>query len=196
MYLLIQFAFVGLAVIRPQKFGVNLSQEDLQCVLHFWRLVGYLLGIEEKYNLFTRPHEEMVQMCHAILELEMKESLKYDNRTPASVEMSQGIIESIRPYIPLIKWDAFYRYLSSILDIEDKDVKLDSVRSRLVYSSMQFTLQHVLRSSVLASPLNYLLRRAIKSAHDQKSEIYKHLGEKYPHYSHLRLDQTDVSRSL
>lgn len=46
-----QFGFFGLMLIYPEKFAArNATEDELECFVHMWRLLGYLLGIKDEYN--------------------------------------------------------------------------------------------------------------------------------------------------
>lgn len=47
-----QWAFFGLVLTQGSQFGVRLTREEEEGLVHFWRIIGYLLGIEEKYVYF------------------------------------------------------------------------------------------------------------------------------------------------
>nr|XP_027223915.1 uncharacterized protein LOC113816100 [Penaeus vannamei] len=47
-----QWAFFGLVLTQGSQFGVRLTREEEDGLTHLWRIIGYLLGIEEKYILF------------------------------------------------------------------------------------------------------------------------------------------------
>lgn len=163
-------------MLRPKKFGLFWSDQDVLSVIHFWRYVGYLLGIEDKYNLCARSPEHVKLLCAAILEHEMKFSL--NTGVEEAHEMSRGIVESIRSYIPLIDWDSFYKYL---LEVMGEDISQHQIgfRSNFVYHCMRFTLQFVLRVTIFATLLNWLLRRALARTEGKKNRIIKELSEKY-----------------
>lgn len=56
---LTQFAFIGALVCNPKKLGVHCSDELIQDSLYFWRCIGYLLGIEDQYNICGRSLREL-----------------------------------------------------------------------------------------------------------------------------------------
>ena len=179
--LITQFAFIGLVVLMPEKFGIYWDDEDLDCVLHFWRLIGYLLGIEEEYNLFSHPLPQIKEMCQVILEKDMKSAFGETEKGSQSRQMSRGILESIRPYVPLIRWDSYLKYLANILDCNEKNMPL-TFKGNLVYNSMSITLRHLHRSDAISVILNYLLRRAIRKAHRKRVKIAQRLEKKYADY--------------
>ena len=43
-----QFAFMGMFLLYPHKFGVSATDEDLMAFCHVWRGIGYLLGIQDE----------------------------------------------------------------------------------------------------------------------------------------------------
>lgn len=46
-----QFGFFGLMLMYPEKFAArNATEEELECFIHMWKLIGYLLGIKNEYN--------------------------------------------------------------------------------------------------------------------------------------------------
>ncbi|XP_065199906.1 uncharacterized protein LOC135831392 [Planococcus citri] len=46
-----QFGFFGLMLMYPEKFGArNATDEELECFVHMWKLIGYLLGVKNEYN--------------------------------------------------------------------------------------------------------------------------------------------------
>lgn len=46
---LTQFGFIGYQVIRSRYLGVyDATAEDWKALIHLWRVVGYLLGIEDR----------------------------------------------------------------------------------------------------------------------------------------------------
>lgn len=43
------FGFIGFAVIKPNNFGLNdITHEELDALIHFWRVIGYTLGVEDR----------------------------------------------------------------------------------------------------------------------------------------------------
>lgn len=180
--LITQFAFIGFVILMPKKFGIVWTTEETVSVLHFWRLIGYLLGVEEKYNLFSRPYDEVKSLCHVIMDKEMRTAFEGgEEESVQARQMSRGILESIRPYVPLIRWDSYLKYLAHILDSSEKGIPLN-FKSRFVYESMKVTLHHLHRSDSIAFVLNICLRKAIQKAHRKRVKIAQKLEKKYADY--------------
>lgn len=43
-----QFAFMGFFVLKREELGVQYDEEDLDAFCHFWRVLGYMLGIKDE----------------------------------------------------------------------------------------------------------------------------------------------------
>lgn len=48
---LTQFAFMGFFVLKCKELGVQYEEKDLDAFCHFWRVLGYMLGIKDEYVL-------------------------------------------------------------------------------------------------------------------------------------------------
>ena len=45
---LTQFGFIGFTLISGDQLGIVASDAELNGLVHFWRVIGNLLGMEEK----------------------------------------------------------------------------------------------------------------------------------------------------
>lgn len=51
-----QFGFMGYALIRPELLGVkHNNDEDREGFVHFWAVIGYMLGIKNQFNMCLHP---------------------------------------------------------------------------------------------------------------------------------------------
>ncbi|XP_021701928.1 uncharacterized protein LOC5577106 [Aedes aegypti] len=57
-----QFAFIGFVILEPSKLGAQNEPADLDAMCHFWRVLGYLLGMEDKFNLCDSDEESRTRM--------------------------------------------------------------------------------------------------------------------------------------
>ena len=48
---LTQFGFIGFAILKPQELGIIGSEKDVEGFIHFWRVIGHLMGIQDKYDI-------------------------------------------------------------------------------------------------------------------------------------------------
>lgn len=45
---LTQFGFIGLTLVKKKELAIIGSEEDEMSFVHFWRTIGFMLGIEDK----------------------------------------------------------------------------------------------------------------------------------------------------
>ncbi|CAG4933291.1 unnamed protein product [Colias eurytheme] len=66
---LTQFGFIGISMLKPDKFGIRqMEAGDWEAYNHFWRTIGHLIGLEDKYNICRPTFEETRQVCQILLE--------------------------------------------------------------------------------------------------------------------------------
>lgn len=63
-----QFLFMGLSVLMPDMFGIAGTYEQFDAYNHFWRLIGYLLGTEDRFNVCGETVEETRSRLQAMVE--------------------------------------------------------------------------------------------------------------------------------
>ena len=63
---LVQCGFMGAIVMYPEGFGVKCTKQDLEDYIHFWRGLGYLLGIDDKYNICAGNYQQTYDICKQI----------------------------------------------------------------------------------------------------------------------------------
>ena len=67
---LVQSGFFGAALMYPQDFGIYCTDAELDDYIYVWRVIGFCLGIEDRYNICrgTLPEtkalvKEIEQQC-------------------------------------------------------------------------------------------------------------------------------------
>lgn len=165
---LTQFSFVGLIILHPKHVGLHCSKEDLECLIHFWRGIGYMLGMEDRYNLCNGNLDETLAVCRDIMEAELKPAVK--NATKESSTMSRGIIKAMNSFIIFLSWEAMARFWFEKMELPC-DFKMGAYEGT-GYWLMRFTFGYLLRFKMFHRFFNFLLRIALKTALDSK-EYYE-----------------------
>ncbi|XP_076055330.1 uncharacterized protein LOC143033729 [Oratosquilla oratoria] len=136
---LTQYAFFGLLVTHPRMLGLWwVSHQDLEGLVHFWRGVGWLLGISDKYNLCSGTLDETVALCQEIEELVLKPNL-------ASVHwdyehMSECLVRGTNLYIPCLSVPVLFRFLATILGLRVPEL---TATMSWTYSAHYWTMRFV-----------------------------------------------------
>lgn len=48
-----QFGFMGFVLCRPKLIGIHeMTNEELEDFIHVWRVIGHIMGIEERFDFF------------------------------------------------------------------------------------------------------------------------------------------------
>ncbi|GLV40538.1 uncharacterized protein CBL_04339 [Carabus blaptoides fortunei] len=66
---LTQFGFMGFVLSRQKMIGIYYaSREELEGFVHVWKVVGHLLGIEDRFNICRESVDETRQICNLLIE--------------------------------------------------------------------------------------------------------------------------------
>nr|XP_015837413.1 PREDICTED: uncharacterized protein LOC655780 isoform X2 [Tribolium castaneum] len=64
---LTQFGFMGYALAFRDKIGLHdAKEEELKALVHVWRVVGYVMGIEDRFNICRDSVEETSEICRIL----------------------------------------------------------------------------------------------------------------------------------
>lgn len=63
---LTQFVFMGWQLLRPEQFGIVGSREQFDAFNHLWRVLGYMLGIEDRFNCCCETLEDTLGRLEAM----------------------------------------------------------------------------------------------------------------------------------
>ncbi|XP_068623708.1 uncharacterized protein [Battus philenor] len=66
---LTQFSLIGFVVLKPDKFGIRQQREDdWDAYNHIWKVIGYMIGLEDRFNLCRNNMAETRLVCQQILD--------------------------------------------------------------------------------------------------------------------------------
>lgn len=101
-----QFGFMGFILLRHQRLGMKVETEDLDAIVHMWRVLGHLLGIEDQYNLCTDSYDGTMQrlkeMFHHVVTPVM-----YKPPENNFQEMTDAMLSGLWSFVPLITTPSF-----------------------------------------------------------------------------------------
>ncbi|CAK1541555.1 unnamed protein product [Leptosia nina] len=61
------FGFIGFMILKPQKLGIRqLQSGDWEAFNHFWGVIGYMLGLEDRYNICRKNLDDTRQICRIL----------------------------------------------------------------------------------------------------------------------------------
>lgn len=150
-----QWAFVGPMVLFRSKVGLHsCTEEQYESLIHFWRVIGYLLGMEDQYNLCTGDYEQVLAACKYMMDKEYKKHVAISD--PSSMTMAENVAEAMHIIDPMITWETMANYIYELVD-EPCPVPL-KFTDWICYSLMRFVMQYLLQFPSLRGMLNDLFR--------------------------------------
>lgn len=97
-----QFLFMGFQILLPNDFGVVGSYEQFEAFNHLWRLIGYLLGTEDRFNCCGETLEETRSRLQSILEDMLSPALK--DPFPAYTSFSRTTFDGLWHFDPTLHY--------------------------------------------------------------------------------------------
>ncbi|KAG5675193.1 hypothetical protein PVAND_005117 [Polypedilum vanderplanki] len=101
-----QFLFIGFQILYQNEIGIYGKDEELEAYNHVLRLVGYMLGIEDKFNVCGETVEETRARCWAIVE---------DIYKPFLINPSEEYLNYIEPAVEGMWHSVPFMHFNSIL---------------------------------------------------------------------------------
>lgn len=63
---LVQAGFMAAVAMYPSRFGIKCTRQELEDYVFFWRGIGYLLGIKDRFNLCSGDYDQFYKLGKAI----------------------------------------------------------------------------------------------------------------------------------
>lgn len=194
---LAQFGFIGYILINGYYLGVNVTDEEIEGVVHLWRVIGSMLGMDDKFNLCTGTVEESRLLCRRLLEDVFLPAFAKKNEH--FDEMGRILLESIWPINPGIEplaYITFTLHLASLSATNNNHhIEIDTsnmpFNSWFLFKLQVFVLKYLLRPTAWWSPFfraifNSLMRLAIYSLKRFPYLATRMFGKKYAYVNIFR----------
>ncbi|KAK0092167.1 hypothetical protein PV326_002050 [Microctonus aethiopoides] len=110
---LTQFGFMGFTLLSAKRLGICATDDELEGLLHFWRVVACMLGTEERFNLCNGSVKECTFLCERLLEEVFVPHLAEKNKD--FDEMSDVLLEGLWPINPFINNKAFKLFTNHLI---------------------------------------------------------------------------------
>ncbi|XP_065085692.1 uncharacterized protein LOC135707738 [Ochlerotatus camptorhynchus] len=109
-----QFAFLGYVILAPTMVGAQNITEDLDALCHFWRVFGYLLGMEDQFNLCAESSEETHVRMDQLLQKFIKPA--FAKRTEKFEEACRLLLGGLWCFNLLLDYDALMYCAGRVAD--------------------------------------------------------------------------------
>ncbi|XP_042219977.1 uncharacterized protein LOC121864878 isoform X1 [Homarus americanus] len=126
-----QWAFFGLALTHGQQLGLRCTRNEEESLVHFWRCIGYLLGIEDRYNLASGELEEVRAKCNAVAEKVIAEGLI--NPPDHFGAMAESMLQGVHMIVPVVDPAATIAFTHHLLALGHDTQKLSWYSTIFLY---------------------------------------------------------------
>jgi hypothetical protein len=91
-------------MLQPDFLGLKRTPEDMDAFVHFWRVMGFMLGITDEFNLCTDSLETTIIRSRTVLNEFLLEGM--ENPTSDFVHMTRCIVEGLWCLEPTLKYES------------------------------------------------------------------------------------------
>lgn len=110
-----QFGFMGYIMICPEKLGISAKPDQLDGLVHMWRVLGYMLGIDDKLNLCAEDWETTRERTNLMMKHVTRPILA---NVPIQFEpMYRNLISGLRYLMPIIDHQTIYFYTMYLTNV-------------------------------------------------------------------------------
>lgn len=92
------FSFFGFTIANPDFFRLPLDEDNLRAAFYFWRVIGYMLGIDDRFNIYYGDVETIASRSRAILKHIFLPALL--NAPAKFQQMSSAALEGYKAIVP------------------------------------------------------------------------------------------------
>ena len=158
----------------------------MEGLIHFWRVMGYMNGIEDRFNLCNGDYDFTYTLFRVVWEQVYKPTLlACPHPAPTGYEMSKGLLLALRVFNPSLKWICFMKYWYEVLELPG-DFPIESPRNKLRYRLMRFSLGTLLKLRLFHWIYGSLFRSNRKRQAARKKEIHERLRTQFPDISYAK----------
>lgn len=175
---LTQFGFFGLMLLYPGKFGAgNASKKELDGFVHMWRVLGYYLGIDDKFNFCQGSMEEIKERCKSVIDYWYKPN--FSSLSQEWEHMSRCLTEGVSYYVSGVSFEVSLSYLCWVLGIDAPKLHSSLTwRQYILFNFIKLTMCVLMRIPGVPALYNAILQRSLNRAQNRTPEVLKRLENK------------------
>ncbi|XP_065223822.1 uncharacterized protein LOC135847988 [Planococcus citri] len=158
---LTQFGFIGIAIMKCKSLGFVGTDEEFEGFIHFWRTIGYCMGIEDRFNICNGSVNQVVEICIRLTDDVFKPYL--EKPCENFNEMCAALLNGLKPVSPSLTVNSFMEVCRRNMNFEPKEV--DGIYSKCMLGLLLY-IHNVLLSvwwvAVIFRPfLNWMMRFSV-----------------------------------
>uniref|UniRef100_A0A182T9K7 DUF2236 domain-containing protein n=1 Tax=Anopheles maculatus TaxID=74869 RepID=A0A182T9K7_9DIPT len=118
------FGFMGFPLVRPHLLGIRYdNREDREAFIHFWAVIGFMLGVEDAHNMCLFRLEVVEMICHVVIRYVFIPALQLE--TQLLRHMMGAIVDAFIPYMPFLSYDSIMFLTRRLIGVPGYQYALD-----------------------------------------------------------------------
>ncbi|XP_060532375.1 uncharacterized protein LOC132705646 isoform X1 [Cylas formicarius] len=135
-----QFGFMGFLLSRPNLIGVHsTSNEDIKGVVHLWRVVGYILGIDDEFNICRESVEETRAICNEVIKRIVIPEVRLHNKD--ATQLTANFINGMWAMNPFLDGTTFMFYMNLVLHNDNSKISIKNSEFSKLNTTAKFKLR-------------------------------------------------------
>lgn len=146
-------------------------------MFHFWRVIGYCLGTDDRYNLCSGTDEETIELCRQIYFEQWLPAMK-SNPYTEGIAMSRGICLAMSELDSYLNYNLLMNYGAPFLQLNPNAYPL-TVSEKLSYYSLKMFYDFGSKFSLVNWTATKYALISIDRAINNCDQIERKLQQKY-----------------
>lgn len=146
-----QYGFMGFTVLSKNNVGTQMTEQELDDYCHFWRVLGWVLGIKDEFNICAETYEETLERLEVVRTEYLRPNLK---NPPTEFEaMTKYVTNGLWCFNPADSYASIIFAIKRMVGVEgyyynDSEIPSDYDQSKLIYKTMSWSDRFDIWSSV------------------------------------------------
>lgn len=147
-------------------------------MFHFWRVIGYCLGTDDKYNLCSGSDEEIVELCKQIYFEEWLPVIR-EGSDKGGIAMSKGICLAMSHVNSTLNFNALMRYGADFLRLDKEQYRLEGVKEKVRYMAYVGLFRYLSHFDSIHWIIGKVGDLKLDLARQQRHKVTTYLEQKY-----------------
>ncbi|XP_053685354.1 uncharacterized protein LOC128734961 [Sabethes cyaneus] len=130
------FGFMGYALVRPHLLGIRYdNDDDREALVHFWAVIGAMLGVQDQYNICLPKLAVVEMICHMCLRYIFMPLLQFES--PLFRKMISAVVDGLGEFVPFDSYDSVIWFVRRVAGIPGYQYGVDIEKEticRRIYS--------------------------------------------------------------
>lgn len=177
---LTQFAFIGLAILYPEKCGlIAAEKEDLENINYYWRVLGYMMGLPDEFNFCQfDKFDDIQEFTKLIFENEFLAKFEKES-CETGLKMTQGICLALHYFTPLITFNNLAHWWQDKFYFNGYRPQPMNLKQSLIHTWSRFSFNHLVANRAVLGYLTRMMKARFEKRLKKRDKVYEELKKEY-----------------